>query len=135
MITNLYAYKSHSVCSLISTTHQDATRCICLGCCRHSCLSLDKCVRKAIIYKNGTLCEDLIPTDQPSTCHPVCTSAATSRSQTSNTVRHQDPESRPEQHMTIDVRLDDTLHEATPEKGLLQADTDISVIIALCHLQ
>jgi hypothetical protein len=77
----------------------------------------------------------LIPTDQPSTCHPVCISAATLRLQTSTMISHQDPKSRPEQHMTIDVPLDDTLYEKGQAKDLLQADTDIALIIALSRLQ
>jgi hypothetical protein len=103
----------------------------------HSCLGLGKRVDGALSYKRDMLCDDFNPTDltdQPSVCHPVCTSAATLRSQTSTMIPHQDPGSRPEQLMMSDVFLDDTLRENTPEKDPLQAETDIALIIALSRL-
>jgi hypothetical protein len=78
--------------------------------------------------------DDFHPTDQQPTCHPVCTSAATLRSQTSTIVHHQDLESRPEQHMTIDVSLVDTLPEKHPGRDLEQIE-DTTPIIALSQPQ
>jgi hypothetical protein len=50
-------------------------------------------------------------------------------------IPHQDPELRPEQLTMSDVFPDDTLRENTPEKDLLQAETDIALIIALSRLR